>query len=46
MLQCLAGMVRDSILKDVREGEVFSITADESKDLQKKEQLSLVVRYY
>ncbi|KAF3856817.1 hypothetical protein F7725_017540 [Dissostichus mawsoni] len=46
ILQCLASMVRDSIVKEVKESEVFSVIADESKDLQKKEQLSLVVRYY
>lgn len=50
ILQCLASMVQDSIVKEVKESEVFSIIADESKDLQKKkrkkEQLSLVLRYY
>ena len=40
ILQCLASMVQDSIVK---ESEVFSIIADETKDLQKKEQLSLVL---
>ncbi len=33
-------------IKEVREREVFSIIADETKDLQKKEQVSLVIRYY
>lgn len=46
ILQCLAGMVRDSIVAEVKKSEVFSVIADETKDLQKKEQLSLVVRYY
>lgn len=46
ILECLANMVRDDIVKEVKESEVFSVIADESKDLQKKEQLSLVVRYY
>ena len=46
ILQCLASMVQDSIVKEVKESEVFSIIADETKDLQKKEQLSLVLRYY
>uniref|UniRef100_A0A1A8LDK7 DUF4371 domain-containing protein n=1 Tax=Nothobranchius pienaari TaxID=704102 RepID=A0A1A8LDK7_9TELE len=45
ILQCLADMVHDTIVKEVK-SEVFSVIADESKDLQKKEQLSLVVRYY
>ncbi|ROL44969.1 Zinc finger MYM-type protein 1 [Anabarilius grahami] len=44
ILECLANMVRDDIVKEVKESEVFSVIADESKDLQKKEQLSLVVR--
>ena len=43
ILQCLASMVQDSIVKEVKESEVFSIIADETKDLQKKEQLSLVL---
>ncbi|XP_056453653.1 zinc finger MYM-type protein 1-like isoform X2 [Gadus chalcogrammus] len=46
ILQCLTSMVQDSIVKEVKESEVFSIIADETKDLQKKEQLSLVLRYY
>ena len=43
ILQCLASMVQDSIVKEMKESEVFSIIADETKDLQKKEQLSLVL---
>jgi len=46
ILQCLASMVRDEIVKEVKESVVFSVIADETKDLKKKEQLSLVVRYY
>lgn len=45
ILQCLASMVRDSIVKEVKASVVFSVIADETKDLKKKEQLSLVVRY-
>ena len=30
----------------MKESEVFSVIADETKDLKKKEQLSLVLRYY
>lgn len=37
ILECLANMVRDDIVKEVKESEVFSVIADESKDLQKKE---------
>lgn len=31
---------------EVKHSEVFSILADETKDLGKKEQLSLALRYY
>ncbi|XP_032411152.1 zinc finger MYM-type protein 1-like isoform X1 [Xiphophorus hellerii] len=46
ILQGLAEMVQTEIIKEVKECEVFSVIADETKDLQKKEQMSLVVRYY
>jgi hypothetical protein len=46
ILECLANMVRDEIIREVKESEVFSVIADETKDLKKKEQLSLVLRYY
>lgn len=46
ILQGLADMVQSEIIKEVKENEVFSVIADETKDLQKKEQMSLVVRYY
>ena len=39
-------MVQNEIIKEVRESEVFSVIAEETKDLHKKEQMSLVVRYY
>lgn len=39
-------MVREEIIQEVKESEVFSVIADETKDLKKKEQLSLVLRYY
>ena len=35
----------EEIIQEVKESEVFSVIADETKDL-KKEQLSLVLRYY
>lgn len=38
-------MVRTSIIKEVKKSEVFSILADEAKDLS-FEQISFVVRYY
>ncbi|XP_041834348.1 zinc finger MYM-type protein 1-like [Melanotaenia boesemani] len=46
ILDCLAEMVRSDIIKEVRESQVFSLLADETKDLSKKEQLSFVLRYY
>lgn len=46
ILDCLANMVREEIIQEVKESEVFSVIADETKDLKKKEQLSLVLRYY
>ena len=46
ILECLANMVRDEIIREVKESEVFSVIADETKDLKKKEQLSLVLRNY
>uniref|UniRef100_A0A8D3E2D0 HAT C-terminal dimerisation domain-containing protein n=1 Tax=Scophthalmus maximus TaxID=52904 RepID=A0A8D3E2D0_SCOMX len=42
----LAEIVHSSIINKVKESEVFSLTADEIKDLKKKEQISLVLRYY
>ncbi|XP_034146660.1 butyrophilin subfamily 1 member A1-like, partial [Esox lucius] len=39
-------MVRVSIINEVKESEVFAIMADETKDTKKKEQISLVLRYY
>lgn len=46
ILECLANMVREDIIEEVKESEVFSVIADETKDLKKKEQLSLVLRCY
>lgn len=46
ILDCLANMVREEIIQEVKESAVFSVIADETKDLKKKEQLSLVLRYY
>uniref|UniRef100_A0A3B5PPY9 DUF4371 domain-containing protein n=1 Tax=Xiphophorus maculatus TaxID=8083 RepID=A0A3B5PPY9_XIPMA len=46
ILQGLAEMVPKEIIAEVKQSEVFSVLADETRDLQKKEQISLVVRYY
>lgn len=42
----MADMVRTKIIEEVKESEVYSITADETKDVKIKEQISLVLRYY
>lgn len=46
ILQGLVEMVQGEIIKEVKENEELSAIADETKDLQKKEQMSLVVQYY
>ncbi|KAK0143096.1 Zinc finger MYM-type protein 1 [Merluccius polli] len=46
VLDCLAEMVRSEIIDEVKDGEFFSIMADETKDVSKKEQISFVLRYY
>ncbi|XP_057199292.1 zinc finger MYM-type protein 1-like [Triplophysa rosa] len=46
ILACLSDMVRESIISEVKENTFFSIIVDETKDLKKKEQLSIVLRYY
>lgn len=43
ILDCLARMVLDEILKEVKVSEYFSV---ETKDMSKKEQMSVVLRYY
>jgi Domain of unknown function (DUF4371)/hAT family C-terminal dimerisation region len=46
MIETLADMVRQEIITEVKESGEFSIMADETKDVRKLEQLSLVLRYY
>ncbi|XP_053286397.1 zinc finger MYM-type protein 1 isoform X2 [Pleuronectes platessa] len=46
MISILAGMVRDEIIKEVKESEQFSVIVDETKDIKKKEQMSFVLRYF
>uniref|UniRef100_A0A3B3RLL1 TTF-type domain-containing protein n=1 Tax=Paramormyrops kingsleyae TaxID=1676925 RepID=A0A3B3RLL1_9TELE len=43
IIDCLAEMVRTSIISEVVQSEAFSIL---TKDLSKKEQMSFVIRYY
>lgn len=44
-LACLAGMVKEEIMQEVKESGQFSVIEDETKDVQKKEQMSIVLRY-
>lgn len=46
VLDCLAEMVRSEIIKEVKDSEYFSVMADETKDVSKKEQISFILRYY
>lgn len=46
ILEVLAEMVRKDIVEEVKQSGVFSILADETKDLKKQEQMSLVLRYF
>lgn len=36
VLSCLADMVRTKIVEEVKDSEVYSIMADETKDVKKK----------
>lgn len=45
VLSCSADMVRTQIIEEVKDSEVYSMMAVETKDV-KKEQISLVLRYY
>jgi hypothetical protein len=46
ILDTLAEIRSSSIINEVKEGKVFSLMADETKDLKKREQISLMLRYY
>lgn len=39
-------MVSEDIIKEVEESDHFSILVEQTKNIPKKEQLSLLVRYY
>ena len=45
LLHILADTVRKTVCDGVKEAGMFSILADESKDLSKQEQLAIVLRY-
>lgn len=46
ILEVLAEMVRKDVVEEVKQSGAFSILVDETKDLKKQEQISLVLRYY
>lgn len=46
IIDCLAEMVCTSIISEVAQSEVFNILIDETKDPNRKEQMSFVIRYY
>ena len=45
LLNVMASAVQKEICSEIQHAGVFSVLADETKDLSKKEQLSIVVRY-
>ena len=45
ILTILGDMIRNEVCDEVKEVKLFSILVDETKDLSKQEQMSIVVRY-
>ncbi|XP_076359054.1 zinc finger MYM-type protein 1-like [Tachypleus tridentatus] len=45
LFDIIAGMIRKDISKEVMEAEHFALMVDETKDVSKQEQLSILVRY-
>lgn len=46
ILGIMSRMVIESIANEVQKSKYFSVLADETKDISKTEQLSVMVRYY
>lgn len=46
ILDCLAAVIKEEISQEVKTNRQFSVIVDETKDVQKKEQMSFVVRYF
>ena len=46
LISVLASSVREVISKEIIEAQYFCIIADETKDISKEEQLSIIVRYF
>lgn len=44
--ECLAAMVKEEIIQEVKRSKQFSVIVDETKDVPKKEQMSFVLRYF
>ena len=45
ILTILGDMIRNEVCDEVKEVKLFSILVEETKDLSKQEQMSIVVRY-
>lgn len=45
ILDIMANMIRDQVSGEIQDAEIFALMVDESKDLSKMEQVSVVVRY-
>ncbi|XP_025761795.1 zinc finger MYM-type protein 1-like [Oreochromis niloticus] len=46
IVSCLAEMVAEEIMQEVKDSAQFSVIVDETKDVSKSEQISFIVRYY
>ena len=44
ILAILGDMVRDAVCNEIKEVKIFSLLVDETKDISKQEQMSIVVR--
>lgn len=45
LIQVMAGKIMEKIQQELSQGVYYTIIADETKDISKKEQLSIVLRY-
>ena len=45
LLDIMANVVREQVSNEVKQGELFALMVDETKDVSKKEQISVVLRY-
>jgi len=42
----MTNVVREQIINEVKKSQYFSVMVDESKDVSKREQISIVLRFY